>query len=151
MERINFKEKTNSVPQFIRFLIVGASGTLIDFLILIILKNRNFQTLTANAISFSAGLINNYYWNSRWTYKDTVGKVSLDQFLKFTLISLLGLGLNSSILYLLESPIEKILGMPGLGYLPAKVIATIFVLFWNYLANRKWTFNSSNSDLSKEE
>lgn len=151
MEKIKLQGKQIIISQFIRFLIVGASGTLIDFLILIILKNLNFQTLTANAISFSAGLINNYYWNSRWTYKDTVGKVSLDQFLKFTVVSLIGLGLNSSILYLLETPIEKIFGIPGLGYLPAKVIATIFVLFWNYLANRIWAFKSSKNDLINGE
>ncbi|MDO9546608.1 MAG: GtrA family protein [Pelolinea sp.] len=151
MAKFNLKEQQESIPQFIRFLIVGTSGTLIDFLILIILKNFGFHTLTANAISFSAGLVNNYYWNSHWTYKDTFGKRSLDQFLKFAVVSLLGLGFNSYILFLLETPIEKLLGIPGLGYLPAKVIATAVVLFWNYLANRKWTFNSSNNPLIKGE
>jgi putative flippase GtrA len=143
MKFFNIKEKLDSLPQFIKFAIVGASGTVIDFLILIILKNVGFHTLIANALSFTAGLTNNYFWNSRWTYKETVEKFSMDQFIKFTAVSLIGLGLNSIILLVLESPIEKLIGMPGLGYLPAKVIATIIVLFWNYMANRKWTFNPS--------
>jgi putative flippase GtrA len=146
MEKLKIKTKLDSVPQFIKFAIVGASGTVLDFLILFILKNFGFHTLIANALSFTAGLTNNYYWNSRWTYRETVGKFSTDQFIKFTMVSLIGLGLNSIILLLLESPIEKMIGMDGFGYLPAKAIATIVVLFWNYLANRKWTFKSTDNN-----
>jgi len=130
-------------PQLIKFLIVGASGTLIDYLILILLKSYHWQTLIANTLSFSAGLVNNYYWNSHWTFNERSRKSSLKQFLQFTIISLVGLGLNTAIVLVLEIPMGKILGMPGLGYLPAKAFATIVVLFWNYLANRRWTFNPS--------
>ena len=143
---MNLKEKLDSIPQFVKFAIVGGSGTVLDFLVLILFKNLGFHTLIANAFSFTAGLTNNYFWNSRWTYKETVEKLSMDQFAKFLVVSLIGLGLNSIILLLLENPIEKIIGMPGLGYLPAKVSATIIVLFWNYLANRKWTFKPTETD-----
>lgn len=128
-------------PQLIKFLIVGASGTLIDYLILILLKSYNWQTLTANTLSFTAGLVNNYYWNSHWTFKERNRKSSLKQFSQFTIISLIGLGLNTTIVLLLEIPMGEILGIPGVGYIPAKAFATIIVLFWNYLANRHWTFN----------
>lgn len=134
-------------PQFIKFLIVGASGTLIDYLILILLKSFNWQTLIANTLSFSAGLINNYYWNSRWTFNESIQKSSLEQFSQFTIISLVGLGLNTVIVLLLETPMTVILGIPRAGYIPAKAIATVVVFFWNYLANRHWTFNPSKNNL----
>jgi putative flippase GtrA len=134
-------------PQFIKFLIVGASGTLIDYLILILLKSFNWQTLIANTLSFSAGLLNNYYWNGRWTFNESIRKSSLEQFSQFTVISLVGLGLNTAIVLLLEIPLGVILGKPESGYIPAKAFATAVVLFWNYLANRHWTFNPSKKNL----
>lgn len=134
-------------PQFIKFLIVGASGTLIDYLVLILLKSFNWHTLAANTLSFSAGLVNNYYWNSRWTFNENNMKSSLDQFSQFTVISSVGLGLNTAIILLLEIPLGVILRIPEAGYIPAKAFATVVVLFWNYLANRRWTFNPSEKDL----
>ena len=134
-------------PQFIKFLIVGASGTLLDYLILILLKSFYWQTLVANTLSFSAGLINNYYWNNRWAFNESIRKPSLEQFSKFTVISLVGLGFNTAIVLLLEIPMGMILGIPEAGYIPAKACATAVVLFWNYLANRHWTFNPSKKNL----
>jgi putative flippase GtrA len=147
MIRIKKHFKDLFTPQFIKFLIVGASGTLIDYLILILLKSFNWQTLIANTLSFSAGLINNYYWNSHWTFNKSIRKFSLEQFSQFTVISLVGLGLNTAIVLLLETPMGMILGIPRAGYIPAKAFATVVVLFWNYLANRHWTFNSSKNNL----
>jgi len=132
-------------PQLVKFLIVGASGTLIDYLLLILLKSFNWQTLIANTVSFSAGLVNNYYWNSHWTFSERSRKSSLKQFSQFAIISLVGLALNTAIVLVLEIPLGEVLGMPGVGYIPAKALATIIVLFWNYLANRHWTFNPSNN------
>jgi putative flippase GtrA len=134
-------------PQFIKFLIVGASGTLIDYLILILLKSFNWQTLIANTLSFSAGLVNNYYWNSHWTFNKKNRKSSLEQFSQYTIISLVGLGLNTAIVLVLEIPMGVILGITRVGYIPAKACATVVVLFWNYLANRHWTFNPSKNNL----
>ena len=134
--------KTLFTPQLAKFLIVGASGTLIDYLILILLKSFNWQTLIANTVSFSAGLVNNYYWNSHWTFNERNRKSSLKQLSQFTMISLVGLALNTAIVLVLEIPMGKFLGLPGVGYIPAKAFATIIVLFWNYFANRHWTFNS---------
>jgi putative flippase GtrA len=133
-------------PQLVKFLVVGASGTIIDYLLLILLKSFNWQTLIANTLSFSAGLVNNYYWNSHWTFNERSRKSSLKQFSQFTMISLVGLGLNTAIVLVLEIPMGEILGMPEVGYIPAKACATIIVLFWNYLANRHWTFNPSKKN-----
>ncbi len=147
MIRIKKRFRNLFTPQLIKFLIVGASGTLIDYLVLILLKSLNWQTLFANTLSFSAGLVNNYTWNSRWTFIDNFRHPSLEQFTQFTIISLVGLGLNTAIVLLLETIMGKILGMPKAGYIPAKAFATAVVLFWNYLANRRWTFNPSKNNL----
>ena len=62
--------------------------------------------------------------------------------MQFLMVSLAGLALNNAIVRLLEDPFGTQLGQPDYGYLPAKVIATGVVVFWNYFTNRHWTFNS---------
>jgi putative flippase GtrA len=48
--------------------------------------------------------------------------------------------LNDLLVTLLENPLGSLLGDVERGYLPAKVVATGFVLLWNFGANRLWTF-----------
>ncbi len=130
------------IQRFSRFLAVGAVGTVLDFSLLMLLKLAGLPTLFANSFSFTAGLINNFTWNRLWTFNDGVLTDWRKQFAQFTLISLFGLALNNVILLSLEGILGNILGQPEWGYLPAKVIATGVVVFWNYFANRMWTFKN---------
>ena len=128
------------IQHFSRFLAVGTVGTVLDFSLLMLLKLAGLPTLFANSFSFTAGLINNFTWNRLWTFNDVVQTDWRKQFAQFTLISLFGFALNNIILLSLEGVLGNILGQPEWGYLPAKVIATGVVMFWNYFANRMWTF-----------
>lgn len=130
------------IQRLSRFLTVGALGTLLDFSLLTLLKLAGLSTLFANTFSFTVGLINNFTWNRLWTFHETVHLDWHRQLLQFTVVSLIGLALNNAILLSLESVLGSILGQPEWGYLPAKVIATGVVVFWNYFANRKWTFKN---------
>jgi len=129
--------------RFARFLTVGAVGTLLDFTLLTLLKLAGLPTLSANTLSFTAGLINNFTWNRLWTFRKTAHPDWRKQLAQFTLISLVGLGLNNLIVLSLEGTLGNFLGQPTWGYLPAKAIATGVVVFWNYFANRKWTFSET--------
>ena len=128
------------VTRFARFLTVGAVGTLLDFSILTLLKLAGLPTLAANSLSFTAGLLNNFTWNRLWTFGDTVQPDWRRQLAQFTVVSLVGLALNNLIVLSLEDSLGAMLGHSNWGYLPAKVIATGVVVFWNYFANRAWTF-----------
>ena len=131
------------VTRFGRFLTVGAVGTLLDLSILTFLKLAGMPTLFANSLSFTAGLVNNFTWNRLWTFNDTVNADWRKQLAQFTLVSLVGLALNNLIVLSLEGVLGAALGQPQWGYLPAKVIATGVVVFWNYFANRTWTFKNN--------
>ena len=131
------------VTRFVRFLTVGAVGTLLDFSILTQLKLAGMPTLLANSLSFIAGLLNNFTWNRLWTFGNTIKADWRKQFVQFTLVSLVGLVLNNLIVLSLESMLGTLLSQPEWGYLPAKVIATGVVVFWNYFANRTWTFKNN--------
>jgi putative flippase GtrA len=134
---------TNKEIQLIsRFLTVGAVGTVLDFSLLTLLKMSGLPTIFANSVSFTAGLLNNFTWNRLWTFKDGIQTGWHKQFVQFTLISLFGLALNNIIVISLEGVLGNVFGHPEWGYIPAKFIATGVVVFWNYFANRMWTFNN---------
>lgn len=132
--------KSLELTRFLRFLAVGALGTLLDFGLLAALKLAGLPTLAANSLSFTTGVVNNFVLNRRWTFADGPQKPWATQFLQFALVSLAGLVLNNGIVLLLEAPLGDLIGRPAWGYLPAKVLATGAVVFWNYFANRLWTF-----------
>ena len=129
------------IQRFFRFLVVGLSGTILDFGLLIALKWLGLGTALAATLSFSAGVVNNFTWNYHWTYADAQSKSLGMQFGQFALVSSLGLALNNLCVLSLESLFAGWLPNPSLAYLPAKAAATGVVVFWNYIANRYWTFN----------
>ena len=143
MTTLSIIPQNKEATRFARFLTVGAVGTVLDFSILTLLKLAGLPTLFANSISFTAGLLNNFTWNRLWTFGDSVKVDWRRQLAQFTLVSLVGLALNNLIVLSLEGLFGAMLGSSQWAYLPAKVIATGMVVFWNYFANRMWTFRSN--------
>lgn len=136
IQTLNSKE----IGRFARFLTIGLLGTLLDFGLLSLLKMIGLSTLSANSLSFSVGVVNNFTLNRLWTFVEARHADWHKQMGQFLMVSLAGLALNNIIIVLLEEPFGQLLGQSQFGYLPAKVIATSLVVFWNYFANRYWTF-----------
>jgi len=131
--RLALDPPSQELTRFARFLTVGALGTLLDLGLLAALKFAGLPTLLANSISFTAGVSNNFTWNSRWTFADSQSETWQAKFFQFLLVSLAGLALNNLIVLLLEAPLGALIRNPELGYAPAKIIATGAVVFWNRL------------------
>jgi len=159
VERIGalVNSKRKEVIRFIKFSVVGALGAVIDFgLLNLLVQLLGFPKVLANACSFTAAVISNFIWNRLWVYPETRGDPLRKQFAQFFLINVVGLGINTLIFYatdrwflgeagLLATPtgaLAQVIGMTqfDLAYNGAKVIATGVVLFWNFFANRLWTF-----------
>lgn len=134
---------SREMERFSRFLTLGAVGTLLDFSLLTLLKLAGLPTLFANSLSFMIGLANNFTWNRLWTFGDSIQPDWRKQLIKFAVISLVGLVLSNGIVLSLEGMLGTMLDQPQWGYLPAKVIATGVVVFWNHFANRTWPFRKS--------
>lgn len=125
--------KNKSVKQFIKFAIVGVGGTLIDWIFYYILTRwLGIYYLLAKTLSFIIAAINNYIWNRIWTFRSKEKNIT-GEFIKFFLVSLVGLGLNVLIMYLAVDKL-KISDFWGL------ILATAIVMFWNFFANKLWTF-----------
>ncbi len=132
---------SQELRRILRFAIVGVSGTLLDFTLLVLCKELlGLATLLANPLAFVAGVINNFLLNRTWTYPESRSRSVWSQLGQFIVVSLGGVLLNTGLVLLLEQPLGTLLHMPDSGYLPAKIIATGIVFFWNFYANRRWTF-----------
>ena len=93
--------------QFVKFCIVGASSTIIDFTIFNLLVengilaqlgllHRGFSPAAALTCSFLVAVSNGFLWNSRWTFRQSRGNAK-KQYPKFVATNIVGWVLNLSI------------------------------------------------------
>ena len=119
--------------KFLKFCVVGVTGTIIDFGLTWICKEKlKIPKFIANAIGFVVAATSNYILNRVWTWGSTNEQVGVE-YVKFFGVSLIGLGLNTLILYLLHEKLK-------LNFWISKVFATGVVMVWNFLANHYFTF-----------
>lgn len=123
--------KSPAQSQFLRFALVGALGTILDFTALnaayLLLHLNLYIALT---FGFTIGTLNNYFLNSSWTFKQPL---SGKKMLQFALIGGTGLLINNGLVYLL---VERL----NVYYNLAKALAVLLILLWNYFLNRRFTF-----------
>jgi putative flippase GtrA len=124
--------------RFARFMLVGIGGTLLDFLLLSILIFLGMPTIAANTSSYLAGVINNFLLNRFWTFPEARSRDWKKQFLLFLAVNAMGLMLSNLLIGSFEPVFTVWFGRWDV--IPAKIVATGIVFFWNYFANRFWTF-----------
>ena len=114
--------------------LVGLLGMIIDFATTWICKEKfHLNKYFSNALGFTLAVLNNFLLNRYWTFQNFNHSFN-EQILKFILVSLVGLGLNTFFLYLFLNYIRK-----NFYYLKLLVIGIVF--FWNYFINYYFTFN----------
>ena len=126
--------------KFLKFGLVGFSGVFVDFGITYLCKEiLKIPKYVANAIGFISAATSNYFFNRVWTYQSHNPKVMVE-FTEFFIISLIGLGINTLILWLLVSKFK-------MNFYVAKIFAIGIVTIWNFLANTLITFNPERAIL----
>ena len=136
------------ITKFLKFGIVGASGTVIDFGLTALCKGiLGIPELLANAIGFTVAATSNYFLNRVWTWRSKSKDIGVE-YAKFFFVSLIGLGINSLIVFLLKDIsivpcfIDTTLDW---NFWIAKIIATAVVTVWNFVANNFFTFKEKKS------
>ena len=119
--------------QLLKFALVGITGMGLDFGTTWLLKERvKINKFVANACGFSIAVVNNFILNKCWTF-DNQNPIATEQFFKFLVISIVGLGINSLLLFIL---LKKIKG----NFYLVKLAVIGLVFFWNFSANYLYTF-----------
>jgi putative flippase GtrA len=145
--------------QFVKFCLVGALSTIVNLGVLYLLVEiahiRQFfytaylSRAVASAIAFLVSVANGYYWNSRWTFRQTDTTGAHRRMAQFLVANVVGLCLNvliaTTVATRTPAPILQALS-PYLKRDPAlfvgTVAATMIVVFWNFTVNKYWTFRS---------
>ncbi|MDF2439304.1 MAG: hypothetical protein JWN98_288 [Abditibacteriota bacterium] len=156
--------------QFIKFCIVGASSTLIslsifsaliyglqlsDVLYDALATRPQWQRIAAEyrlhvqvaaLIAFLFSVTNGFFWNSRWTFRQNDPARRKSQYAKFVLVNAIGLVLNQIILFVVNRALTAGRAANEKGWEPliAFAIATSIVVFWNFTANKLWTFKETD-------
>lgn len=129
-----------------KFASVGVLNTLIDFGILNLLSyvfavHSGPAIALFNAVSFSTALVNSYFWNKFWTFRAAGTDEGAKDFAQFIFVSLIGLGLNTGIVYSLTTLVGAPTAIsPALWENIAKTIGIPVNLTWNFLGYKFWVF-----------
>lgn len=127
---INFKSNTLFF-QIFKFIIVGGIATVIDFIFLFLFKEIiKLPIIISNTLSFSIAVIYNYIASVKWVFNvnNTNRKKN---FILFIVFSVIGLLLNDLIILIL---VDKF----SIHYILAKIIATTFVMIFNFITRKKF-------------
>jgi putative flippase GtrA len=121
------------IIELVKFGMVGCSGLVIDFAITYFFKDYiRINKFAANTLGFSVAVANNYLINRFWTFKSSNERMG-PQFLKFILVSIIGLAINTVCIYAMQQ-------WGQLSFYPAKFFAIAIVFSWNYTINAFITF-----------
>ena len=108
---------------------VGLVSTLIEWALFWLCDNfTGMGIAVSTAISFVLSTVANWFMGRAWTFKAHAGSYS--DILPVCIVSAIGLGLSEALMWLFTSPFD----MPNFL---SKVICTMLVFFWNYLARKK--------------
>lgn len=117
--------------RLLKFGIVGSLGMLLDFGITYLLKEKaGWNRYAANGTGFCIAVIFNFTLNRIWTFQ-AKGAVEM-QLPLFAGIALIGLALNTAIVYLCTKQ--------RVPFYLSKLLAVFVVFIWNYTANSYITF-----------
>lgn len=159
-ENINnfYQSHPKEVTRFAKFALVGALGAIIDFALLNLMLRIiqdilgwdlrwtlwgwytvSGNLLIANTFSVSVAILSNFSWNRLWTFPESRARKKRTQLPQFVAVNLVGLLINNVIVVGLDALLLPHIGEPW-SYNLAKAVAIGVVLFWNFGANRLWTY-----------
>ena len=130
-----FAKSDKTSIQLLRYTFVGGIAYAVDFGSLFFLTDIiKIHYLISAAIAFILGLITNYVLSIFWVFSRRTLTSKQMEFLIFTVIGLVGLGLNEGIIWSFTDLVH-------FHYLVSKVISAIVVFSWNFFARKKILFS----------
>jgi putative flippase GtrA len=120
--------------QLIRFGVVGCSGYVVNLAIFAVcLHLAGLDYKVALPIAYLGGTVNNFIWNSRWTFNHKKEAHPVEQAIKFLIVSTFAFGVDYVIVvaFVHWTSMEKVL---------IQAIANILVIPVNFLGQKFWSF-----------
>ncbi|MBQ6234976.1 MAG: GtrA family protein [Clostridia bacterium] len=86
-------EGKKSFVQLLKFILIGASNTLLDLVVTFALNAIFGIYYLAKIIGYACGILNSYIWNSRWTFREERRR-DAREIIMFIAVNLVTLGLS---------------------------------------------------------
>lgn len=116
--------------QLMKFGLVGAIATIIDFVVLIALTELlGLNPVLSATISFVVSVLFNYAASMKYVFARREELSRKKELAIFVLLSVIGLGINDLLMWLGTALLDA-------NYILVKVVATTIVMIWNF-ASRK--------------
>ena len=137
--KLQRKRRKETVRRLLKFLTVGASGTVISLATLWLLTDlAGWHYLLSYPVAFVLSVSNNYLWNSLWTFKDK--QAHFAGLGKYALVSLGTLTLREAMMYLFTD-------IGGMWYMASAILVTVVVCLINFILSRKFVWNKSKKEV----
>lgn len=126
----------HELKRFIKFNAVGVINTLVDTGVYSLLVFFGLDVVIAQVISYCAGVLNSYIFNSLWTFRDK--QTSTKKILLFILVNLISLAAALGVISLCTEQF-------GMDKYIAKLVSLPFSLLINFVGSRFLVFKSPNT------
>lgn len=125
--------KRKALIQFIKFIIIGFSNAFINLAIYygIILINKNLYLL-ANTIGYTCGILNSFYWNNKFVFKNSSEK-KMHSFIKTFMCYGITYLLQTALLFIMVDIFKW-------SRFIAPLINIVITTPINFLLNKYWAF-----------
>lgn len=117
------------INQILKFGVVGGLAFVIDYTLLYILTEfLGIHYLISSVISFTVSVIFNYIMSIKWVF-DVNREQGVKEFVVFVVLSIIGLGINSLIMYLMVD-------IMSIYYMISKLVSTAVVMVYNFITRK---------------
>ena len=119
--------------KIIRFGIVGAINTALDFGLLFLFTHLGLPKIASNTLSTRLAFGFSFFANKKYTFRSSGGSIK-HEIVLFTIVTLFGLWvLQNGVIWLFSPLCTAVLHNESFALLAAKLAGTIVSLTWNYL------------------
>nr|MBR3382139.1 GtrA family protein [Clostridia bacterium] len=156
-------KKGKSLIQLIKFALVGASNTIVDMIVntgvshlLGLFFTGGWITYAAKTVGYLCGLLNSYFWNSRWTFREERRRDAKEK-ISFTAVNLLVLLISFGLIYVFKNLLGLGQWWMGLGLpewltkivggdLFCSLLATCICIPVNFVLNKLFVFKGRKEE-----
>lgn len=119
--------------QIFKFVVVGVSAAIVDFLTLYFLKEYiNFSVQLSSFSAYILSSVFNYFFSTKWVFVNKDSR-EIQKIFVFVFFSVLGLALNQVLMLIGE--------LFDIYYLLSKFITTFFIMIFNFVSRKVFLEN----------
>lgn len=137
MEKIKTAIYSEDFVQLVKYVLIGVLGLVVDFGIYTILTHFKMNVETANIISSTCGIINNFLWNSYTNFK--VHDRMILRFISYFIVGQITTVFTTVSLFIFVTKL-------GYPHLIVKIVATFVATLIQFVINKVVTFRKAKKE-----